>query len=65
MKSLSGMYKNGQTIKTNIKLTSARVLCVFHLHLLFFLDESKIGNVLGHGMVLHCIKKWNRVFSAL
>ena len=59
------MYKNGPTIKTTIKLTSVRVLCVFHLLLLFFLDKSKIGNLKGHGLVLECIKIWNRVFSAL
>ena len=41
LKKLIRLYKKGQTIKTIIKFTSVRVLCVFHL-LVLFLDKSKI-----------------------
>ena len=40
-KKLIRLYKNGQTIKNIITFTNVRVLRVFHLLLLFFLDKIR------------------------
>ena len=41
LKKLIRLYKMDKQLKLLSKLTSVRVLCVFHLLQLFFLDKSK------------------------